>query len=87
MAAKVAARIAYHGDNKRQKWVYQCAACRSFFKGAEVQVDHIIPTGGLTSLEELAGFVERLTVEEGFQVLCKGCHKKKTEAEKNEGKI
>jgi 5-methylcytosine-specific restriction endonuclease McrA len=66
----------------RQKWEYQCNHCKQWFKGDEVEVDHIVPCGSLKSAEDLVPFLERLTTEDGFQVLCKPCHKVKTEEEK-----
>ena len=80
-AAKLAARHKYNGDNKRQKWLYECASCKRFFKGTEVQVDHIVPVGSLRCLDDVVGFIERLTVEQGYQVLCKACHGVKTKKE------
>ena len=88
------ARRIYEGPNKRQKWEYQCAACKKWFKGNEVQVDHVTPVGSLNSLEDLPGFVERLSSEDpsNYQVLCKTCHSQKSKEEtlrrkeiKNEG--
>ena len=71
-----AARRPYVGDNKRQKWEYACWICGGYFKGTEVQVDHIIPCGTLRVWDDLVGFVQRLFCEiEGFRVLCHGCHK------------
>ena len=75
------ARKPYSGPNKRQKWIYQCAHCKDWFKDKEIQVDHIIPVGTLRCYDDLVGFLKRLTPEEGFQVLCKECHAKKTLAE------
>lgn len=84
MNAKQEARRPYVGENKRQKWEYLCAACNEWYKEKEVQVDHIVPVGSLKCLEDLPGFLERLTVEEGgFQVLCKPCHQKKTNKDKD----
>ena len=59
---------------------YMCAACGGLFGSQHVQVDHIIPCGSLRCLEDLPGFVERLTPESpsAFQVLCKECHAQKT---------
>lgn len=74
------ARRPYKGPNKRQKWEVQCAACEAWYKAAEVQVDHIIPCGSLKSFSDLPGFAERLFCEaDGLRVLCKPCHKKRTE--------
>lgn len=78
-ATKNAARRAYRGSNKRQKWEYQCAECKDWFQGKEVQVDHLVEAGSLKCGADLEGFVERLFCEqEGLQVLCKGCHQPKT---------
>jgi 5-methylcytosine-specific restriction endonuclease McrA len=80
--AKIDSRIPYHGENKRQKWMYKCAACKGYFKGSQVEVDHIHPIGTLKRLEDLPAFVERLTAESGYQVLCKSCHLAKTNSER-----
>ncbi len=76
-------RRQYKGPNKRQKWEYQCNHCKKWFKGKDIQVDHILPVGSLKSNGDIIGFLKRLTVEEGFQTLCKECHKKKTASDKN----
>lgn len=58
---------------------HKCASCGNIFVSKEVQADHIIPAGSLRSFEDLPGFVERLFCSvEGFQILCKTCHKSKT---------
>ena len=67
--------------NKRQKWEYQCAECRGWFPRKGVEVDHVEPCGSLRSLQDIAGFVERLFCEpEGLRVLCEGCHAARTRA-------
>jgi len=50
----------------------------------DVQIDHVIPCGRLAGAEDIAGFLERLTPENGaaFQVVCRDCHKAKTAAER-----
>lgn len=62
---------------------YQCASCKKHFKQKDVQVDHITPAGSLKDYDDLPGFVSRLfcTIDE-LQVLCKPCHKLKTQQEK-----
>lgn len=81
--AKLAARRAYKGSNKRLKWEYKCAKCKKYFPGKDVQVDHIIPAGTLRTAEDLPLFVENLFCEEGgFQVLCTTCHNIKTQKER-----
>jgi len=81
--AKVAARRKYEGENRRQKWEYQCAHCKEWFAGKLIQVDHKIPVGSLKCGADLEGFLERLTPETGFQMLCKDkCHQAKTNEER-----
>lgn len=82
MKAKEEAKRKYTGKNKRQKWEYQCNKCKKWYKGTEVQVDHITPVGSLKSGKDLKGFLERLTAEKGYQVLCLWCHKEKTRKER-----
>jgi 5-methylcytosine-specific restriction endonuclease McrA len=84
--ARELAKVPYDGENKRQKWAYICASCGGLFKGSEVQVDHIVPCGSLKCPEDIAPFVEKLTAENGYQVLCKSCHTIKTNRERNEEK-
>lgn len=84
---KKEARRAYKGENKRQKWEYQCNNCKKWWKDTEVEVDHIIPAGTLKSGKDLEQFVENLFCEkEGFAVLCKKCHLEKTNKERNDKK-
>lgn len=70
----------------RQAEHYKCAACRKLFIAREVQVDHIEPV-----VHPEDGFVDWETYfdrmfceEENLQVLCKPCHKKKTDSERKE---
>lgn len=83
--AKNAARRACK-KRGNQKWEYQCNHCKKWFKGTDVQVDHIEPAGSLRDWDDLVPFLQRLTVEEGYQVLCVPCHKVKTDEEKKRWK-
>ena len=77
------ARRAYKGQDKRVKWEYQCNSCKGWFKTKEVSVDHIIPAGSLKDFSDLPSFVSKLFCEnDNLQVLCKGCHDKKTAEER-----
>lgn len=80
--AKMKARRKYEGENKRQRWEYQCNHCKKWFMDKFTQIDHVTPAGSLKCPEDLAGFLERLTPEKGFQLLCKGCHQLKTNMER-----
>ena len=77
----------YKGPNKQQKYEFQCAECKEWFKAKEVSVDHITPAGTLRSYEDLPDFVRKLFVsEEELQVLCDKDHKAKTLAERRMNK-
>lgn len=79
----MAARRAYKGPNKRQKFEYQCNACKNWFPEKKINVDHIQPAGSLNCAADLPGFVERLFCEvDGLQVMCEKCHNKKTANER-----
>jgi 5-methylcytosine-specific restriction endonuclease McrA len=81
---KMAARRAYKGPNKKQRFEYQCAECLNYFPDKKVNVDHKIPAGTLRCSNDLPGFVERLFCEaDNLQVLCSACHDKKTKDEKS----
>jgi hypothetical protein len=77
------ARRPYKGADKRTKWEYQCKCCTKWYKSKEVQVDHIQSAGSLKCYEDLPAFVQRLFCEaDNLQVLCKECHKVKTQEER-----
>lgn len=68
---------------KTYRFEYTCAECLKGFPDKEVQVDHIIPCGSLKTYDDLPGFVERAFCEaDGFQILCRPCHKVKTYEER-----
>lgn len=67
---------------------YKCAKCKKHFVAADVQVDHVLPVVdpkvGFVSWDD---FINRIFCEiENLQVLCKPCHKVKTDEEKAERK-
>lgn len=77
---KQKARRKYTGDNKRQKWEYQCAICKEWHNDKNIQVDHIQEVGTLSSVNDLPQFVENLFCDSSnLQVLCTKCHNKKTQ--------
>lgn len=81
--ALVKARRKSQSSNKRLKFEYQCASCKDWHPRKDVEVDHIIPCGSLRCDEDIVPFLQRLTVEDpnAYQVLCKDCHKVKTQQE------
>jgi 5-methylcytosine-specific restriction endonuclease McrA len=68
--------------NKRIKKEYQCAKCKKWYKRADVEIDHKEECGSLSNYEDIVPFIQRLTKEniDAYQILCKPCHKLKTEA-------
>lgn len=77
------AKRKYKGKNKRQKYEFQCASCKDWFKGTDVAVDHINPVGTLRKPEDLPDFVMNLFCElDNLQVLCSSCHKIKTDGDR-----
>ncbi len=72
--------------NKRLRWENSCEHCLQWFPESEIEVDHIVPCGGINGIDKVVGWIKRAFVEvEGFQRLCKTCHKKKTLEERNKG--
>lgn len=82
-------RRPYTGADKRVKWEYNCECCGVWDRKATknyrqgIQIDHIIPCGGINRFEVISTWFERALCEkDGFQRLCGECHNKKTRDEK-----
>lgn len=69
----------------RSKFEYLCAICGNWFLGSEVQVDHKQPCEESDDLNQVAALM--FCEEDGLQVVCKGCHLVKTQAERAVKKI
>jgi 5-methylcytosine-specific restriction endonuclease McrA len=67
---------------------YKCAKCKKHFVATDVQVDHVLPVvDPKVGFIGWDSFIDRIFCEiENLQVLCKPCHKVKTEEEKAERK-
>ena len=65
---------------------YLCADCGGFFIARDVQVDHIEPVvSPEDGFKDWWTYINRLYCEaENLQVLCKPCHKVKTNLERKE---
>lgn len=86
-AVLAAAKRPYKGQNKRQKYEFQCAKCKKWYAQKDVSVDHIEPVGSLRSYDDLPDFCRRLFVGvDKLQVLCKKDHDAKTRAESQNNK-
>lgn len=80
---KLEGRRPNQSSNKRLKWESSCECCKKWVPEKDIEIDHIIPCGGLNGPEKLVGWVDHAFVEiEGFQRLCSTCHLKKTLEEK-----
>lgn len=61
---------------------YSCASCGGEFTSKSVEVDHLNPVVPETGFVSWDNVIERLFCnEEGMQVLCLACHKKKSKEE------
>lgn len=79
------ARRPSQSSNKRLKHEFQCNECKQWFAQKDVAVDHIEPVGTLRSHDDLPTFCQRLFVGvEKLQVLCDGCHARKTALERTQ---
>lgn len=68
----------------RIKYLYHCASCQLGFPRKAVEVDHVTPCGSIQSFADIGPFVERMLCEkEGLRILCKACHQRITNAEKD----
>jgi 5-methylcytosine-specific restriction endonuclease McrA len=67
---------------------FKCSLCKKDFPQSKIQVDHIFPIiNPKKGFIDWNTFVERLFCEKkNLQVLCKPCHKIKTNLEKEERK-
>ena len=76
----------------RRLTFYKCACCKGKFKSDEVQVDHIDPVGSQPRYPEdyesdyFKGWFWKLFSDlSNYQVLCRGCHRAKSDEEKKRG--
>ncbi len=61
----------------RVKFKGQCISCQEWFAEKEIEMDHIEPVGSIR--ESIKQFATRVCPEiDGWQCLCKSCHKDKT---------
>jgi 5-methylcytosine-specific restriction endonuclease McrA len=76
-------------NTKRLAYHYKCASCKNLFTTKDIQIDHIQPVvdpiKGFISYDD---FIDRLFCQkDNLQVLCKPCHKIKTNEEKQKRKV
>lgn len=61
---------------KETVWGFKCEMCSGTFPISQGQVDHIVPAGKLSSVEDITGFVTRLLFVgyKDLRLVCKGCN-------------
>lgn len=58
---------------------HKCAMCRNTFHYKQVERDHIEPMIRLSGFTDWHDLIQKLLpYSEGYQILCKNCHKAKT---------
>jgi 5-methylcytosine-specific restriction endonuclease McrA len=73
------------GKNDKEVWANTCEHCKKWFKTSDLDMDHIIPIGGMKSLDDAGRWLKNALVETGgYQRLCHECHNKKTQLERSE---
>lgn len=74
-------------SNKRIKYEYQCEICQEWFVRAKIDIDHVVPCGGINGYDKIVPWLLKAHIEDkdGYQILCKSCHKIKT-AEERKGR-
>ena len=65
--------------------LHKCEACGELFPAKDMRADHIDPIIPVTGFDSWDEVIDRLFCElDGFQAICVGCHKIKTDAENKE---
>lgn len=69
----------------KEVWGGECEKCKSLFVQSQLEVDHIVPAGQLSSVEDIGPFFTRLVfvTEDDLRVVCKECHKAISLADRN----
>lgn len=66
-------------DTGRKCKMHRCALCNGLFKASDMQADHIEPVVPVSGFDSWDKVIERLFCEvDGFQAVCKPCHKTKS---------
>lgn len=61
---------------------YKCAHCAQVFDRQSIQVDHTLPVVPISGFDTWDGYIKRLFCSpEELQILCKPCHKMKSNIE------
>lgn len=68
----------------QEVWACKCSQCGGIFRQSDVEVDHIVGNHSLKTIDDLDNFLRQIVYikDEELQIICKGCHKIKSYAEK-----
>jgi len=67
--------------------LHLCPVCKALFPQSAMQADHLIPVIPTTGFDSWDGVIERLYCElDGYEPLCKQCHKTRTKTQNEERK-
>lgn len=82
-------RYKKNGERAKKDFVkYECDSCKELVSGGFMDVDHIIPIGSFTSLDQVESFVKRVYCSyDNLQVLCDTCHNHKTAEDRDFSRI
>lgn len=76
----------YNGTDKRIKKLYPCQICKILIVRRKGDLNHRVPCGTLDSKEGIVSYIIRMLVkEEGWEFLCKPCHKNVTNEQRKRG--
>lgn len=77
--------VAINKKTNRKAMHFRCASCLGKFPRNDVEIDHIVPIRNREGFKDWNSFIELLFCrKEGLQILCKVCHKNKTNQEKED---
>lgn len=74
-------RIAHKGPSG----YFMCQECGDYFVKQDTHIDHILPVVGPNGIDSWDDYISRLFCSvENLRIICKPCHKRKTNAENKE---
>lgn len=75
--------------DKRVKFEYQCNTCNNWFMRKDCENNHIVPSGVMMvgmDHTTIGDYIDRLLSDvHGYEILCKPCHKLKTDEQRDNG--
>ena len=65
-------------------WAAECKQCGILTRQTNCEVDHLIPSGSLRTIDDIKPFVERLAFinDDDLEIVCKPCHRIRSYADR-----